>query len=142
MIHAGFIVQNKLDLDPLYKDLLGFRPYWHGGMQPDRTDWISIQVPDGTDWIEYMLNVPPNASHRQVGVMNHFSLGVENMDTTEAALEKTGWQPHDGERKQLGKDGKMQLNVFDPDDVRIEFMNFQPSQKPCCSDFTGPQPQP
>jgi catechol 2,3-dioxygenase-like lactoylglutathione lyase family enzyme len=142
IIHAGFIVRNKIDLDPLYKDMLGFRPYWHGGMQPDRTDWISLQVPDGTDWIEYMLNTPANASHRQIGVMNHFALGVENMDTTESALEKTGWQPHDGEHKQLGKDGKMQLNVWDPDDVRIEFMNFKPSEKPCCSDFTASHPEP
>lgn len=140
IIHFGFIVHNQADEDPLFRDLLGFRPYWHGGMQPDRTDWVSLQVPDGTDWVEYMLNIKPNADHHTIGVMNHFSLGVVNMDTTEAALEKTGWQPHGEEHKQMGKDGKMQLNVFDPDEVRVEFMNFQPSQKPCCSDFTGPRP--
>jgi len=142
IIHTGFIVRNPINMNPLYKDLLGFRPYWHGGMQPDRTDWVSLQVPDGTDWIEYMLNVPGSANHRLVGVMNHFALGVENMDTTEAALMKTGWKPNNDEHKQLGKDGKMQLNVFDPDDVRIEFMNFQPSEKPCCSDFTAQHPAP
>jgi len=140
IIHVGFIVHNQADEDPLFRDLLGFRPYWHGGMQPDRTDWVSLQVPDGTDWIEYMLNVQPGPSHHLVGVMNHFSLGVVNMDITEAVLEKTGWQPHGEEHKQMGKDGKMQLNVFDPDEVRVEFMNFKPSEKPCCSDFTGPQP--
>jgi hypothetical protein len=32
--------------------------------------------------------------------------------------------------------------VFDPDEVRVEFMDFSPSQKPCCSDFTAPHPQP
>lgn len=142
LIHAGFIVHNPADLDPLYKDVLGFRPYWHGGMQPERTDWVSIQVPNGTDWIEYMLNVPVTADHHLVGVMNHMALGVENMDTTEAALMKTGWQPHGEEHKQMGKDGKMQLNVFDPDEVRVEFMNFKPSQKPCCSEFAAEHPGP
>ncbi|MGZ4787189.1 MAG: VOC family protein [Terriglobales bacterium] len=142
IIHVGFIVHNQADLDPLYRDVLGFRPYWHGGMQPDRTDWVSIQVPNGTDWLEYMLNIPTNADHHTVGVMNQIALGVENMDTTEAALMKTGWQPHGEEHKQLGKDGKTQLNVFDPDEVRVEFMSFKPSEKPCCSDFTGEHPAP
>ena len=142
MIHVGFIVHNRADEDPLFIDLLGFRPYWHGGMKDDRTDWVSLQVPDGTDWLEYMLNIPANASHRLVGVENHFSLGVVEMDPTEAALMKTGWQPNKDEHKQLGRDGKKQLNVFDPDDVRVEFMNFSPSEKPCCSEFTASHPQP
>lgn len=142
IIHAGFIVHNQAVMDPLYRDVLGFRPYWHGGMQPDRTDWVSIQVPDGTDWLEYMLNVRPGSDHHTVGVMNHMALGVENMDTTEVALEKTGWKPHGEEHKQLGKDGKMQLNVFDPDEVRVEFMNFKPTEKPCCSEFLAEHPAP
>jgi catechol 2,3-dioxygenase-like lactoylglutathione lyase family enzyme len=142
MIHVGFIVKNQADMDPLYRDILGFRPYWHGGMKPDRTDWVSIQVPDGTDWLEYMLNVPADANHHLVGVMNHMALGVENMDATDAALQKTGWRPHGEEHKQMGLDGKNQLNVFDPDDVRVEFMDFKPSQKPCCSDFTAQHPTP
>jgi catechol 2,3-dioxygenase-like lactoylglutathione lyase family enzyme len=142
LIHVGFMVKDRAAMDPFYKDILGFRPYWHGGMQPERTDWVSLQVPDGSDWLEYMLNVPPAPSHHMVGVLNHFALGVANMDSTDAALERTGWQPHGEEHKQMGRDGKYQLNVFDPDEVRVEFMDFSPSQKPCCSDFTAPHPQP
>ena len=142
LIHVGFIVRDRAAMDRLYKDLLGFRPYWHGGMKPDRTDWVSSQVPEGTDWLEYMLNVPADASRHLIGVMNHLSLGVESMDATDAALQRTGWRPHREEHTQMGLDGKYQLNVFDPDDVRVEFMTFTPSQKPCCSDFTGPHPKP
>jgi catechol 2,3-dioxygenase-like lactoylglutathione lyase family enzyme len=142
LIHGGFVVEDRAAMDPLYRDILGFRPYWHGGMQPERTDWVSLQVPDGTDWLEYMLNVPPAPSHHLIGVLNHFALGVANMDTTDAALERTGWKPHGEEHKQMGRDGKYQLNVFDPDEVRVEFMDFSPSQQPCCSDFTAPHPQP
>lgn len=141
MIHIGFIAKSQANLDAFYKGILGFRPYWHGGMKEDRTDWVSLQVPDGSDWLEYMLNIPADASHRLIGVEDHFSLGVVNMDETEAALMKTGWKPDKSEHKQLGRDGKMQLNVFDPDDVRIEFMNFEPSAKPCCSEFTAAHPK-
>jgi catechol 2,3-dioxygenase-like lactoylglutathione lyase family enzyme len=142
LIHVGFVVGDSTRMDAFYREVLGFRPYWHGGMQPGRTDWVSLQVPDGRDWLEYMLHVPPDASHHTLGVMNHVSLGVENMDSTEALLKATGWTPHGEEHKQMGLDGKYQLNVFDPDDVRVEFMAFTPSQDPCCSPFTGPHPTP
>src|SRR5919198_2574130 len=62
LIHAGVVVHDRAAMDSLYIGILGFRPYWHGGMKPERTDWVSLQVPDGTDWLEYMLNVPRNAS--------------------------------------------------------------------------------
>ena len=35
------LVHSKDKEDAFYRDLLGFRPYWHGGMQPDKTDWVS-----------------------------------------------------------------------------------------------------
>lgn len=142
LIHVGFVVKDRAAMDRLYKDLLGFRPYWHGGMKPDRTDWVSQQVPEGSDWLEYMLNAPTAPSHHLIGVLNHLSLGVANMDTTAAALERTGWQPHGEEHQQLGLDGKYQLNLFDPDEVRVEFMTFAPAQPPCCSAFTAAHPQP
>ena len=50
--------------------------YWHDGFKESDTDWEEIQVPDGSDWIEYMLNIPPTADHKELGVQNHFSLGV------------------------------------------------------------------
>jgi catechol 2,3-dioxygenase-like lactoylglutathione lyase family enzyme len=58
MIHVGFIVRDAVKEDAFWRDVLGFRPYWHGGRTGSRTDYQSIQVPDGTDWLEYMLNCP------------------------------------------------------------------------------------
>ena len=141
MIHAGFIVHDRAAEDHFYKDILGFHLYWHGGMQPDRTDWVAMQVPDGTDWLEYMLNQPANPDLRLSGVMNHISLGVADMKQAQAKLEAHGWTPNGDEHSQMGKDGKWQLNLFDPDLTRIELMEFKPAQKPCCSDFQGPHPQ-
>lgn len=140
MIHTGFVVHNREAEDRFYRDVLGFRPYWHGGMKPGQTDWISIQVPDGTDWLEYMMNQPVHPDLRVSGVMNHISLGVVDMKKAQAILESHGWKPHGDEKAQMGKDGKWQLNIFDPDLTRIELMEFKPVEKPCCSDFTGPHP--
>jgi catechol 2,3-dioxygenase-like lactoylglutathione lyase family enzyme len=140
IIHAGFIVRNREAEDHFYKDILGFPIYWHGGMQPDRTDWVAMQVPDGTDWLEYMLNVDARPSLQLTGVMNHISLGVADMKQAQAKLESRGWKPHGDEHAQMGKDGKWQLNLYDPDFTRIELMEFKPVQKPCCSDFTGAHP--
>ena len=140
MIHVGFLSYNKEAEDHFYREVLGFRPYWHGGMKDNVTDWVSIQVPDGTDWLEYMLNQPQHPDLRLTGVMNHFSLGVADMPKAQALLESHGWKTHGDEHAQMGRDGKRQLNVFDTDLTRIELMEFAPAEKPCCSDFTGPHP--
>jgi catechol 2,3-dioxygenase-like lactoylglutathione lyase family enzyme len=140
MIHVGFLVRNRDVEDHFYRDLLGFHLYWHGGMKPGETDWVAMQVPDGTDWLEYMLNHPEHPDLRLMGVLNHMSLGVVDMKKAQALLESHGWKPHDGEKAQMGKDGKWQLNLFDPDLTRIELMEFKPVEKPCCADFTGIHP--
>jgi catechol 2,3-dioxygenase-like lactoylglutathione lyase family enzyme len=140
MIHAGFLVHNREAEDRFYRDLLGFRPYWHGGMNPADTDWVSQQVPDGSEWLEYMLHQPEHPDQRTLGVLDHISLGVADMKKAQAALESHGWKPSDREKAQLGKDGKWQLNLFDPDQTRIELMEFKPVEKPCCSDFTASHP--
>lgn len=140
MIHAGFLVYNRAAEDHFYREVLGFRPYWHGGMKDNETDWVSLQVPDGTDWLEYMLNQPPHPDLRLTGIMNHISYGVADMKKAQSELESHGWKEHGDEHAQMGRDGKRQLNVFDPDLTRIELMEFKPAEKPCCSDFTAAHP--
>ena len=140
IMHAGFIVNDRAAEDHFYKDILGFHLYWHGGMKEDVDNWVAIQVPDGTDWIEYMLNIPANASKHTVGVMNHMALGVTDIHETQKRLIADGWKPT--EEPKVGRDGKWQLNLYDPDETRTEFMEFTPKEKPCCSEFTGTHPGP
>jgi len=140
LIHAGFVVRDRAATNHFYKDILGFHVYWHGGMKDDQTDWVDMQVPDGTDWIEYMLNVPPDTDHHTLGVMNHIALGVPDIHVAQNQLLSSGVklteEPH------IGRGGKWQLNLYDPDGTRIELMEFTPVQKPCCSEYTGPHPKP
>ena len=146
IIHVGYAVKDRTSEDHFYRDILGFRPYWYGAMQPNHTDWISLQVPDGHDWLEYMMigaNSDVDAAKvdaRELGVLNHFSLGVLNMEAAVTVLirEDRLSPRHDG--PQMGRDGKWQANLYDPDGTRIELMEFQPVTKPCCSAFTASSP--
>ncbi len=141
MIHTGFVVYHRDAEDHFYRDILGFRLYWHGHDKPDSPDdWVAMQVPDGTDWLEYMLNQPEHMDLQLTGVMNHISLGVADMKKAQAILESHGWKAHGDEQAEIGKDGKWQLDVFDPDLSRVELMEFKNVQKPCCNDFAGPHP--
>ena len=140
IIHAGFVVRDRAAEDKFYKDLLGFHVYWHGGRTDDETSWVDMQVPDGTDWIEYMLNVSPEASHKTLGVMNHIALGVPDIHAAQEQLIKNGWKAN--EEPKIGRDGKWQLNLYDPDETRVELMEFKPTKEPCCSPYTGPHPGP
>lgn len=142
IMHTGYEVHDRAALDHFYKDLLGFHLYWQGGAKEGGPiDWVMMQVPEGTDWIEYMLYLGANPSREQLGSANHIAPGVVSVAELQSRLEKRGWTPPDNKNPQvLGVDGKMQLDLHDPDGTRIEFMEFLPVKKPCCSPYTGAQP--
>ena len=138
MLHAGFVVKDMAKENRFYRDILGFRLYWHGGFKDDGLDWYEIQVPDGDNWIEYMLNIPANADHKELGVQNHFSLGVNDAQAAAAQLRKNGLETFDG--PEIGRDGKNSLDAYDPDATRVEVMEFSPRQKPCCHPYQAAHP--
>ncbi|HEX7959090.1 MAG TPA: VOC family protein [Terriglobales bacterium] len=147
VIHVGYLVHDPVAEDAFYRNLLGFRPYWHGGMKEGVTDWVSQQVPDGTDWLEYMLvrgpektGIPAAMSQEALGVLDHFSLGVENMEKSVTLLYEGDRLTGRHSQAQIGRDGKWQFNLYDPDGIRVELMEFQPAGKPCCSPFLLPSP--
>lgn len=140
MLHAGFIVKDRAAEDRFYRDLLGFRMYWHGGFKDTGDDWWEIQVPDGTDWIEYMLNIPANADAKERGVQNHFSLGVDKIQSAASQLHQSGVEKLDG--PEVGRDGKWSIDVYDPDGTRVEVMEFTPAKDPCCHPYTADHPKP
>jgi len=147
IIHLGILVHSREAEDKFYKDLLGFKPYWFGGMKEGKLDWVSQQVPDGHDWLEYMLSagpgkgIPADMTQNQLGVLDHLSIGEASVPDAYKVLEAgnrlTG--RHDAAPK-IGLDGKYQFNLYDPDGIRIELMNFHATNKPCCSPFTAEDP--
>jgi catechol 2,3-dioxygenase-like lactoylglutathione lyase family enzyme len=148
IIHVGFIIHNRANEDGFWRTILGFRPYWFGGMRDDNPTWISLQVPDGTDWLEYMvvgtpdtIGIPPTLSAANLGVLNHFSLGVANTRDAYTLLWNGDRLQGQKETPKIGRDAKWQLNLLDPDGTRAEIMEFHAIGKPCCSPFTAPDPQ-
>jgi len=149
IIHIGFLVRDRAKEDTFYRGVLGFNPYWWGGMKDDKVDWVSQQVPDGHDWLEYMLTsgpsgpgIPANMSKHQLGVLDHVAIGENSVDEALNTLRSQGRlegvQCDKGTK--IGKDGKGQFNMYDPDEIRTELMNFHATEKPCCSPFTAQDP--
>jgi catechol 2,3-dioxygenase-like lactoylglutathione lyase family enzyme len=150
VIHIGFLVHSREAEDKFYEDLLGFRPYWFGGMKDDKVDWVSQQAPDSHDWLEYMLTsgpsgtgIPATITQQALGVLDHLSIGVvsvpESYKMLAAENRLTG---HTDKHTQIGRDGKQQFNLYDPDGIRLELMEFHATEKPCCSPFTADDPTP
>jgi len=133
MIHVGVTVQDRAAADHFYKDILGFQSIWYGGMTDNQVDWVDMRVPDGTDWLEYMLNVR-DPSPRTLGVMHHFALGIPDIHAAYKEVVSRGYQ---AEQPKVGRDGKWQLNLYDPDYTRAELMEPKPVRKPCCSLMIG-----
>ncbi len=130
IIHVGVVVKDRAAADRFYKDILGFKLQWQGGMKDQDTDWVAMRVPDGTDWLEYMLNVN-NPDPHKLGVMHHLSLGVPSIEAGYELALKRGYKAP--EKPQIGRDGKWQYNLYDPNFTRVELMEPKPVQKPCCS---------
>ena len=130
MIHVGVTVKDRDAANRFYRDILGFREFWHGGMKDDQTDWVDMRVPEGTDWLEYMLNVN-NPTPKRLGVMHHMALGVPSVEKGYQTVMSRGLHPEQGPK--IGRDGKWQLNLYDPDLTRAELMEPKPVQTPCCS---------
>jgi catechol 2,3-dioxygenase-like lactoylglutathione lyase family enzyme len=148
IIHVGFIVHDRAREDGFFRAVLGFRPYWFGGMKDDVPTWVSQQVPDGTDWLEYMIvgtpeghGIPPTLSAANLGVLNHFSLGIPNAESAYTMLWNGDRLTDQTNTPKIGRDAKWQLNLLDPDGTRAELMEFHAIGKPCCSPFTAADPQ-
>ncbi len=135
MIHVGVTIHDRDAADRFYRDILGFQLMWYGGRTDTETDWVDMRVPDGTDWLEYMLNVH-NPSPKQLGVMHHLALGVPSIQPAYQTVLSRGYTPP--QPPKVGRDGKWQLNLYDPNDTRVELMEFKPVQTPCCSSYLAP----
>ena len=129
IIHVGVTVHDRNAADRLYRDILGFHATWQGGMQDDRTDWVDMRVPEGTDWLEYMLNVH-DPTPKRLGVMHHLALGVPDIHEAYKTITSRGYK---ADQPKIGRDGKWQLNLYDPNGTRAELMEPKPVQTPCCS---------
>ena len=147
IIHFGFRVHSRATEDAFYRGLLGFRPYWWGGMKEGEVNWVSQQCPDGHEWLEYMIPVRAgqrNSGHRDAEIPWRYGSLVDRRGfgsgCVSGARERQPLEGIHDPAPKMGGDGKYQFNLFDPDATRIELMDFHATEKPCCSPFTAADP--
>ncbi len=121
--HVGFVVDSLDRSLRFYRDLLGCTETWRGNAPGQLLQWVNLKVSDGEDYIELMLYTDPPSAIR-LGSMNHISLEVADVTKTAATLEARPSYKDYGRpltvRTRINR--KRQLNVFDPDSTRTEFM--------------------
>lgn len=123
MPHVGVKVGRLAAAMAFYGDLFGLKEIYRQSADGNVLSWVNLQVPDGQDYIEFMLyDRPPNAT--QLLTMHHICLEVEDIMATHHLLEArtvpAGCQAPTGMK--LGKNGRWQINCYDPDGSRVEVM--------------------
>ncbi len=123
LLHAGIPVpREKLDeAVAYYRDKLGFREFWRGGNKEGEIDWINLRTP-GTrgDYVELMI-YQGTPTRTQLGTMEHVALEVPDIQKAFRTLMGRG-APAETAQPKIGRNGKWQLNLFDPDGSRTELM--------------------
>ncbi len=123
VLHAGLTIRDAEAADRFYRDVLGFSEFWRGGGSDTVTNWINMKVPNGTDYLEYML-VSGTVTRQRLGSAHHVALLVPDIQAAyEIAMART---PANARQKlaspNVGRNGRWQLNLFDPDGSRVELM--------------------
>ncbi|MEO8595045.1 MAG: VOC family protein [Candidatus Solibacter sp.] len=136
LLHVGVVVYNPAAEDRFYKDILGFRFLWAGGMRDDRYDWISLLTPDGDNWIEYMVAHDGPPTPQQLGVWHHACVGTLDIEKVHQTVLERGYTPP--REPYVARDGRLLLHMFDKHNTRTEAMVRKPVQKPCCSENLDP----
>ncbi len=140
VLHVGVHINDEMLADSFYKDILGFRPLWRGGMTDERVEWVSLLVPDGDEWIEYMMwedGNPPDA--RQLGVWHHICVDADDQTDMQAVYDTVVERGYHGNRKpSIGRDGRWLLHLYDKHNTRTEVMVRKPVEEPCCDPMTDP----
>ncbi|MEP6912163.1 MAG: VOC family protein [bacterium] len=141
--HIGVLVGALDQAMKFYGDILGFQEFWRGGPSSDVLSWVNMRVPDGKDYLEFMLySTPPDAA--QIGVKNHICLITPDIKKAVAILESRPARksyPRPIEIK-IGRNGKRQANLFDPDGTRIELMEPNTADGKPVPSSTAPPPTP
>ncbi len=119
--HAGVLVSDQARAAAFWRGKLGFTETWRGG-PGDEIRWINLRAPGGSgDYVEHMLYTAP-PTRAQLGSMLHICLEVPDIEAAYAKARERGIPADDRFKPRTGRNGRRQLNLFDPDGSRAELM--------------------
>jgi lactoylglutathione lyase len=116
MSHAGVVLRSDLAAtQKFWRDTLGFEEGWRGSKDGQALSWIHLKAGSEQDTVELMLSPSTQA---------HFCLVVPDVEAALTELKKRPYfkkYSHPTEIR-TGINKKRQLNLFDPDGIRVELM--------------------
>ena len=114
--HAGAVVEDMAASQHFYNDVLGFKESWRGSSTGKELSWVHVKAPECRDFIEMMLDPNPSPPH--------FCLEVPDIEKARAKLQGTAYFSNYAKPMEIrtGKNHKRQLNLFDPEGIRVELM--------------------
>jgi rhamnogalacturonyl hydrolase YesR len=122
LMHAAVMARNEAASMVFYRDKLGFKESWRGGNQDGETRWINMRIPgERGDYIELML-YRGQPTRREVGGMQHVCLEAPNVPAARKVLLARGFGEPDRFQARFGRNNRWQLNLWDPDETRVELM--------------------
>lgn len=125
MRHVGWISKDLSKELAFYGYILGFKEYWRGGENFEKSQWIKMSMPDSPtdDYIEIML-YDHDLDQVELGILNHISLDVENVPASKEILDSRtlpeGCMP--AEPQKIGACGYGQSNIYMKEKTRVEIM--------------------
>jgi lactoylglutathione lyase len=113
--HAGIMVDDVPAAQNFYEGILGLKESWRGSKDGKELSWLHVKLPESRDFVEFML---------ETNVVPHFCLEVPDIAKARAKLEGSAYFPKYDKPIEIktGKNHKRQLNLYDPEGVRVELM--------------------
>lgn len=125
--HAGIVPTDFAAARHFYVDQLGFTVAWDNKYDDGRTKLLHLRLPGPSgDYVE-VGNPPKPVAGKYLGVVAHISLGVPDIKVANQQTMDRGYTEN-LKPPLFGADKRWQLNLYDPDGTRVEFMS--PKEKP------------
>jgi catechol 2,3-dioxygenase-like lactoylglutathione lyase family enzyme len=126
MAHVGVLVGELEPALKFYRDILGGKETWRGGRDAKQLSWVNLKLPDTDDYVEFMLYAELPAPDKR-GKQHHLCLVVPDIEKTKAILDQRAARAGYTRPMEIatGINRKRQLNLWDPDGTRVEFMEPQ-----------------
>jgi lactoylglutathione lyase len=136
--HAGILTGSLGAALKFYRDILGFREFWHGSSADDKLHWDSLRVPDGDDYLELMLYKPP-LTPEQRGLQDHIGLETSDLAGCVTGLKSRAAAVRYARPIEIrtGKDRRRETDLWSPDGSRVELREAMPAALPTGPGSTG-----